>query len=79
MKPTNQTVVKIYKAAVLFFILLALCADCACSPKLKRFIHQDYMNPCGHNEFSNADECANWKKNYPKEYEKYQKRNAVKH
>jgi hypothetical protein len=45
-------------------ILLAAClASCA-----SMYMHADSFNPCG---TPNSYECAKWKQDFPKEYQKY--------
>ncbi len=47
-----------------------LCSDCRTTSK----IYHDKYNPCTKGESFNGLECEAWKKNFPKEYKKYQER-----
>ena len=52
-----------------FLKLLAAVFLTGCSAVYQ---HADNVNPC--TDGSNRSECERWKKNYPKEYERYKER-----
>lgn len=73
MKYFNEIALKFYKKIMLCILLLMLSSDCSISPKIKTIIHNDRINPCGEN-YPDKVACEEWKKNFPKEYEKYLER-----
>lgn len=78
MKPTYKVLFKIYKNAVLFFILIMICSDCSISPKFKKAFYHDQMHPCTKDSYLyDSLECEAWKVNYPKQYKRYLERNPV--
>lgn len=56
-----------------FFTKLLIVVLCTCASDCKTLYH-DKSNPCTPGEFANSKECLEWKKNFPKEYERFIKR-----
>lgn len=54
----------------IFILCMTLCADCGTSSLM---FYADMNNPCTRGA-GDPLSCAQWKKNFPKEYAKYQKR-----
>jgi len=57
----------------LILVLFVCVSDC-------KTIYHDKQNPCTKGEYGNTAACDEWKKNFPKEYERYINRlNRKKH
>jgi len=72
---------KIFNKATLSLTILALIVvSTECSPTFKSKFYHDKFNPCSPGPYQDNIECENWKKLFPKEYQKYQQRikNAAK-
>ena len=73
---SGMSIKKIFNKAALIAVLILLftVSDCSLSPKIGRAVYHDKINPCTPGENQNSIECENWKKQFPKEYKRYQKR-----
>ena len=59
---------KIIRNTLIFLFIYVLIDSCV-------ILKTDNINPCNQNSpYKDPMECAKWKKNYPKEYNKYIKR-----
>lgn len=62
---------KTISLALIIFLFL-LVSDCA------TLYHDQSMNPCTENsKLYNKEDCENWKKNFPREYNAYIKRKKI--